>query len=117
MYQTNSSLTFSNHISNLTHSSYFHLRRLSLLGLSESLSPSLFLPLSSTHLSVLVLITLYSLASLKFDYLIYPDCPQCLHSTHCSSSPFLSHLLFYDTTTSLASLHRLHSIQRPFPHS
>ena len=42
------------------------------LGLSESLSPSLFSPLSSTHLSVLVLIivTLYLLAFLKFDYLL-----------------------------------------------
>src|SRR6218665_788842 len=34
----------------------------------------------------------------------YPDCPQCLWSTHCSSSPFLSHLLI-NTTTTLASLH------------
>jgi len=39
------------------------------------------------------------------------DCPQRLCSTHCSSSPFLSHILFYDTRTSFASLHHQHWIQ------
>src|SRR6218665_2074912 len=63
------------------------------------------LPLSSTHLSVLVLIivALYSLASPKFDHLLsrMSSMPP-LESL--PSSPFLSHL-FYDITTPLASLH------------
>jgi len=69
-----SSFTFPNHISNLTRSSYCHLRRFrGQLGLSECLSPPLSLPLSSTHLSVLelIIVTLYSMASLKFDYLLF----------------------------------------------
>src|SRR6218665_2041798 len=45
------------------------------------MSPSLSLPLMSAHLSVLelIIITLYSLTSLKFDYLLSR---QCLPSTH-----------------------------------
>jgi len=83
--------------------------------LCERLSPSLFLPLSSTHLSVLVLIivTLYSLASLKFDYL----------PSRLSSMPPLDSLLvlpvsltspLYDTTTSLASMLSLPALNSKF---
>ena len=63
------SLTFSNHISSLTRSSYFHLRCLRAIA---TLFRPLSLPPAFTHLYVLefIIATLYSLSSLKFDYLL-----------------------------------------------
>src|SRR6218665_2852562 len=93
-----SSLTFSKRISNLTRPSYFHLR---CLGTIHKSVFTLFFPPLLFHLSVLELIsaTLYSLVSLKFDYLL---------SKLCSLLPLVSLLISLFSSISSFMTQQLH---------
>ena len=93
------SFSFCNHIYNLTRSFYLHLRGLT--AIRKHISTSVFT--SVVHVW-LFYITRFSLASLKFDYILPRPCSMPLLDSLLDFSDYLNPF-FYDVTTTLASLH------------